>query len=685
MIFDTIIHGTQYYRSPTPLPEEWEGDIANLENFNLDVMQIRINWRQNETREDEYDFSDVDRLMELAEKYNRKVVIKFLLECAPQYVFDKYGGERIGPKGEKIRGAYHGAFYGGWRPCFTNPDVQRRAVLFVEKVAQRYKDRKNLLFWNAWNEIRNRPVEDCFCPHCRKAFGKYLQDKFGTIERLNAFYGATEESFEGIALPAMPHGYWDIFEFKKFKGGTELYNWLRFVYEGIRKYDKARPIMSHVGFTSAFQLSISDVCDDYSVSKAVDFWGTSVPCDSAMDTHEKRQDFLMLNDFLRSVDENYFVHEIYPGLGMFRWYDTQFDMRFKLYGALSSGAKGMLYWQYRAERLGHENDCAGIMRMDGSPREVAFEAKAFGENLHKDMQYFVGSQAKKAEVAIVFDFDSMLMSEIEDSCGADYSFDFGDAKFYYRNAHAGMYRMLHNADYPVDYISATQPEKFKNYKVLYFPYYAMLNNAIVPYLEAFTKNGGIVIADEGFGMRTQNTWMQPYDIDCKPLLMARLRERRVAPNEYVEYKGESLKVSPYKTEYAVENAKTLLFFKDGTSALQKVGFGKGEIYLFGFSIGYSYYMNGGAVWKELIEELLQSVGVKKYAYADALNGIYEKRLTNKDSETVFLFNNTKAQKEFSFEDMILSCGGDGRLQDNRYVLPENSMGYVVVKPNYTKT
>jgi beta-galactosidase GanA len=70
MFFDDIIHGTQYYRSPTPLPEEWEGDIANLENFNLDVMQIRINWRQNEIREGEYNFSDVDRLMELAEKYN---------------------------------------------------------------------------------------------------------------------------------------------------------------------------------------------------------------------------------------------------------------------------------------------------------------------------------------------------------------------------------------------------------------------------------------------------------------------------------------------------------------------------------------------------------------------------------------------------------------------------------------
>ena len=127
MFFDEIIHGTQYYRSPTPLPEEWEEDIANLGDYNLDAFQIRINWRWNERVEGVYDFSDVDRLMVLAEKYNRKVIIKFLLVCAPQYVFDKYEGTRIGPRGELLRGGSHGAFYGGWRPCFTNPLVQAAA------------------------------------------------------------------------------------------------------------------------------------------------------------------------------------------------------------------------------------------------------------------------------------------------------------------------------------------------------------------------------------------------------------------------------------------------------------------------------------------------------------------------------------------------------------------------------
>lgn len=183
-----FLHATQYYRQPTPLKEEWESDLKRIGEYGLDVIQVRLNWRWNERIEGVYDFADADALIALAEKNNKKVIIKFLLECAPQYVYDKYGGTRIAHDGTKLSPGSHGAFYGGFRPCFTNPYVMERAVKFVEKVAERYSSRKCIVFWNAWNEIRNTPAEECFCPHCRKGFGKYLENKFGTIEKLNEFY-----------------------------------------------------------------------------------------------------------------------------------------------------------------------------------------------------------------------------------------------------------------------------------------------------------------------------------------------------------------------------------------------------------------------------------------------------------------------------------------------------------------
>lgn len=679
MFFNEIIHATQYYRSPTPLPEEWEGDISNMDKFNLDTIQIRINWRQNERKEGEYEFSDVDRLLDLAKKYNKKVIIKFLLECAPQYVFDRLDGVRIGPKGERLRGGYHGAFYGGWKPCFTNPKVKEAAQRFVNKVVERYYKNESIILWNVWNEPRNKPIEECFCEHCRKGFGKYLEGKFGTVENLNQFYGATEESFETVNLPAMPHGYWDMFEFKKYKAGTGLRDTLRFVYDEIRKYDQERPIMSHVGYTSAFQSALDDCCDDYTVSKAVDFWGTSIPCDTTMDTHDKRLDFQMLNDFLRSVDENYFLHEIYPGLGMFLKYDTNFDMNFKLYSALASGAKGLVYWQYRAERVGYENDCSGIMHMDGSPREVAYEVKDVGEHLKKDGAFFKDSKAKPAEIAVVFDYDCLLLSEIEDSCGPDYTFGLWNPRYYYKNAHTGMYRLLRDANYAVDYVGVRDFKKFDQYKVLYLPYYTMIKPEVSAALKAFIEKGGIVIADEGFGMRTVNTWMQPYDIDFKPILNAKRKHRIYSTGEKVSYKGLTSAVYPVKTDYEVQNAEVLAQFDDGKPALFKIEYGKGTFYLSGFSLGYGYRTDKNKLYREIVEDILGQAGVCKYVYADVESGLYEKRLQLNKGEMLFLFNATDEEKVVMITEKGSLMSNRGTFIDGKLTIPPFSTIYYVIE------
>jgi len=681
MFFDQILHGTQYYRTPTPLPEEWEEDIANLHNYNLDAFQIRMNWRWNERKEDEYDFSDVDKLLELAEKNGRKVIMKFLLECAPQYVYEKYEGTRIGPRGELIRPGSHGAFYGGWKPCFTNPMVFGRALKFVDAVAKRYAGNKNIILWNMWNEIRNTPIEDCFCPHCRRAFGNYLKDKFTTVEALNKFYGAAEESFETINLPSMPHGFWDIYEFKKFKSSYELHRYLKEIYAVIRKYDSTTPIMSHAGCCSAFQTQIGDAVDDYHVAKATDFWGTSLPFATNMDNEANRLEMMLLGDFMRSVDKNYFNHEIYPGLGMFGDYDTPFDLKFKLYTALSSGAKGLIYWQYKAERVGMEQDCAGILRADGTPRPVAFAAKEFGEDIHKNTNYFVNAEVEAAKAAIVFDYDSLLMAEIEEaSATPPLKFNCNNNLHYYKKSHTGMYKMLKKLNYNVDYVSVKTPELFEKYKFLYFPYHTMLDEKMVPFLKSFLENGGTVIADEGFGLRDLNTWMRVGDINLKPLMTARLCERRNMwrSEEYVELMGEKTRVFPFKSEIIAENGETISTFENGLPAIQLIKSGNGKIYLSGISIGYIYNETQAKGIEKFIDNAMKDCGIKKYKFADFNNGVYEKRLVSKNNEIVFIFNTSSNDKTTELDREIVAFGADAIVEGNKITVKAGEIGYAVI-------
>jgi len=674
-VTDGILYGTQYYRAPTPLPSEWEKDMVDMSAYGLNVIQLRLNWRQNERVEDVYDFSDIDGLMDLAEKHGKKVIVKFLLECAPQYVFERYGGTRIGPKGERIRGGSHGAFYtGGWLPCFTNPKVAERAARFVEKVVERYAKRANLILWNAWNEPRCKPVEECFCNSCHKAFGEHLRKRFGTIERLNAYYGVAEESFETIALPAMPHGYWDIFEFKRFKSGTCIRNNLRFVYEAVRRHDKVRPVVSHVGCTSGFQTRLGDICDDFEVSKAVDGWGTSLPLDTRMETAGQRLAYGRLNDFMRCVNPNYLVYEIYPGLGMFDMpYDTNWDMDYKLFLALACGAKGMLFWQYRSERVGMENDCAGLARMNGAPRPVLASVKEFGDLLDGLGPDVADFYPNPAEVAIVFDYKSLLMSEIEDACGLNYAFERpeGGQRFYYPYAHVGFYELMRRHDIPVDYLNIADLKSLSRYKVAYFPHCSMLDPACVPEIESFVSNGGVLIADEGFGMRQQNTWMNPDGVACGKVLHAELTERRAGTRKLV-MNDFILDTSGYHSEYEVDDAKTLLRFADGKSAAQVRSLGTGRACLLGFSLGYSAHESHVGEWFRIFEELTCNVSLRHAAYGRFSDGIEERRLYRGNEQLLFLINSSGAVKTVGISERVKKTYGRGGIKDGCAVIPPRS-------------
>ena len=672
-LFDELLYGTQYYRAPTPLAEEWDGDLAKMGDYHLETIQLRLNWRQNERAEGVYDFSDVDRLMDLAEKHGKKVVIKFLLECAPQYVFDKYNGTRIGPTGELLRPQSIGAFYvGGWLPCFTNPNVAERAAKFVEEVVRRYEDRRHLVMWNAWNEPRCKPIGECFCDSCRRAYGEHMRRRFGKIEALNRFYGVAEESFEKIALPGTSAGYWDIYEFKMFKSGECLYNNLKFVYDAVRRHDATRPVISHVGCTGGFQTRLRDICDDWKVMKAVDGWGTSLPLSTCMGSLDERMEFCRLNDFMRSLNQDYFLYEIYPGIGAFKYqYDTPWDMYYKLYDALAYGSKGMFFWQYRAERVGDENDSAGLARADGSPRPVLDAVREFGETVGEIGKEIVGFYPRRADVAIVFDYRSHMMSLVEDSQGFVDVVPEKNMTFYYAHAHRGFYHMMTQAGVDVDYLNANDMARLSEYKVAYFPYYTMMDPAAVPHMEKFVEQGGILIADEGFGLRDLNTWMNPYDIKCGRLMKARLVERRKG-GRAVAVGGKSLDAAGYHSEYRVEGGGVVYRFADGVPAVQVVPHGRGKTCLLGFSLGYSSMKNRSAIWGDVFDSLTKEANLARTSGDGINDGLEERRLYKGDEQFIFLINTSTTEKHVVVGGRIIKTYAKGRLDGNIAVVPAKS-------------
>ena len=669
MFFDDIIYGIQYYRAPTPLPVEWEGDFSKMvERISVDTIQLRIQWRQNERREGEYDFSDIDKLFELSEKYNLKVIVKFLLENAPQYVYEKYDGYRRNADNTIIRSCSHGAFYvGGWLPCFQNEKVKERATLFVRKVAERYANRKNIVLWNVWNEPRNRPAGECYCSSCHKAYAGWLKEEYGNIENLNQVFGTAEESFETIQLPASTHGYWDVYLFKKWKSGRALYDNLKFVYDGIREFDCKRPIMSHSGFLSAHQKYLDDLGDESEIKKAVDFYGTSFPVEGDMQIRKNALDTRFTADFMRGVDENFFVHEIYPGLGLFVDYDKPTDLKFKLWSILGSGAKGMVYWQYRAERLGCENDCSGVVNMDGTDKNVTKTVKAFGDFIHEYGKLFVSAKAEQASLAIGIDYDSRLISAIEDGTNAENTFNLSirdNPIYYYHHAVKGGYALFSDLGYSIDFVNMANLKDLDNYKVLYLPYYNMADEQNNEILKRFIERGGIVLCDEGFALRDRiNTWLRVDDIPFD-FMSAKMLQRRLSLGKEKLTIGEStVTVTPYKTLYKT-NGKALAYFSSGEPAVQEISYGKGKVLLFSSSIGYSYKTYNEEGWGSFMKEYLEkNSNIKPKQYANGNKNVHHQSLYTTDGiiEIIQNYSNESISISINKSAEILTdndnCGG----------------------------
>lgn len=646
--FDSIMYGTQYYRSPTPLPSEWEQDIIRMDELNIDTFQIRVQWRQNERGEDNYWFDDVDELFELAEKYNKKVVFKFLLENAPQYIFDKYDGTRRNADGTPIMPSSHGAFYvGGWLPCFDNPQVLERAKKFVKVFTQRYYKRKSLVLWNVWNEPRSRPVGDCACEHCKRRWREYLKDEYKTIENFNNVFGLAETDFESIPYSGVPHGYWDFYNYRKWRAGKALNEKLKFVYDGIREFDKERPIMSHVGLAAIFQNDFDDNSDDYTVSKAVDFYGTSFFIASAFHTDEQIRFYSpMLCDYLRGIDKNFFVHEVYADWGS--WYKPERPemLRYMLWSIISHGAKGLMYWQMRAERLGLENNLAGFLNMDGTDKPVTSVVAEVGKILCDNKELFAAASPKKADIVFVYDYASMLMSAVEDHDRSLFAIKKGNNPVnYYNTAVHGMYKLLMEEGYRVDFTDSREIEKIDGYKVAYVPYAAMLDTACEEALKKFAENGGLLLLDEGFGLRQKNTWLTNRVLFLN--LIDAVWHNRVRDykheNETFTLGDERVTLKPYRTDYAVKNAETLATYDDGMPAISRVKLGKGEIVLFGTSMGYSYASFGEDGWKKFLGKLLCDVPKMDNFGESVITTVNE----TPDGELKYLFNTGDKKEEIT--------------------------------------
>ncbi|HAH88391.1 MAG TPA: hypothetical protein DCL60_13575, partial [Armatimonadetes bacterium] len=352
-------YGVQYHRAPTPLPDEWEGDLREIARAGYTHVQYRPQWRWHEKVRGHATWEDLDELFDLAHRFRLRIILKPMLETAPDWAFTELGGTRIGFHGVPISPIAHGAYYvGGWWPCFDNPQIIDAATAFVKELAERYHNHPALWFWNAWNEPVSRPLGQCQCPHSISSYRKWLECRFRTIDALNAFAGKAWTSFESIFPPSAADDYFGMFIWRQW-AVYAVAEQVRFVAKAIRSIDNGAFIMTHAGGSNVVQDVAAACSDDLLNAQHVDRYGTSfsislspvTPADHAQPDYQ--------SDWMRRADPFYWCHEFYTNFD--QWCNTPDckTLRRLIWMAISGGAAGFTFWQYRSERVGCETNGYG--------------------------------------------------------------------------------------------------------------------------------------------------------------------------------------------------------------------------------------------------------------------------------------------------------------------------------------
>lgn len=197
--FPHFLHGGDY--NPDQWTEDiWQEDMRLLKLANCNAMSVAIfAWSKLEPAEGQYDFSWLDKVLDLLVQNGARAVLATPSGARPAWLSQKYPEVlRVRPdRGRNLHGARH-------NHCPTSPVYREKTQAINRRLAERYKDHPALLVWHISNEYGG----ECHCDLCQNAFRNWLRKKYDNdLDRLNhawwtAFWSHTYTDWGQIESPS---------------------------------------------------------------------------------------------------------------------------------------------------------------------------------------------------------------------------------------------------------------------------------------------------------------------------------------------------------------------------------------------------------------------------------------------------------------------------------------------------
>ncbi|MDE2356215.1 MAG: beta-galactosidase [Alphaproteobacteria bacterium] len=407
--------GVCYYPEHWPR-EMWADDARRMVELGLSWVRIgEFAWSRIEPEPGRFDWAWLDEAVETLGAAGLKLVMGTPTATPPKWLIDAHPDILAWDMDGRPRRFGSRRHY-----SFSSETYGRQSARIVEALAARYGEHPAIGAWQTDNEYGCHDTTLDYSPNAQTAFRRWLAARYGTVEAMNAAWGAVfwsqdYPSFEAVDLPNLtvtePHPGLHL-DFRRF-ASDEVARFNRIQTDILRARSPGRDITHNfMGFTTSFDhgevakdLDLSS-WDSYPLGFLESFWFSEA---------EKRR-------YLRQghPDVAAFHHDLYRGVGRGRFWVMEQQpgpvnwarynpaplpgmVRTWSWEALAHGAETVSYFRWRQAPFAQEQMHAGLNRPDNILDRGGEEAAEVAREIAR-----LGPlpSAAKAKVALVFSYEA---------------------------------------------------------------------------------------------------------------------------------------------------------------------------------------------------------------------------------------------------------------------------------------
>jgi beta-galactosidase len=472
-----IAYGGDY--TPEQWPKEvWREDVALMREAGVNLVSVGIfAWALIETSEGVFDFAWLDELLDLLHENGISVDLGTPTASPPAWFFADHPEARVVTRDGVTMG-----FGARGMASHASPAYREAIVRIASALAERYGDHPAVVLWHVHNEY-GVPVGEDYSEQSVRAFRVWLQEKYGTLDGLNAawgtaFWGQRYGSWDHVGAPAAAPSVVNPAQRLDFARFTDHQLRACFIAErdAIRAH-ASQPI------TTNFMAN---------QSWTTDLWAWAREVDIVSDDHylvaadpEGEIGLAIAADLSRSVGGGKPWILMEHSTSAVNWQPRNVakrpgELARNSLTHLARGADAILFFQWRASRSGAEKFHSAMIPHAGTSSRVWREVVEFGDVLGR-LGEVRGSRVQ-ADVAILWDFESFWAQDLEWRPSVDVSHAERIRSFYERLWRDGI---------TVDF--ALPGQDLSGYRLVVAPAQYMLSAADAANLTAYVEAGGTLV------------------------------------------------------------------------------------------------------------------------------------------------------------------------------------------------